>query len=158
MITDHHIPTATTLRSILPLTCRLQDNLVLLHKMTKLTPRSLDGSAEEIRYGKAMDALGLPGITVEESKPITVAFDWLASRLWSEDQVIALYALLAPVCSAYHSPLGRHMRPFALSSGRGTYQAVRGFKTVREAVSLADTIGDVSYRFLGQQIPGGDQL
>ena len=108
---------------------------------------SFDGTRDEVAYGKAMDKRGLPGITVDESKPITVTFDWHANRHVPDEVVERLYALLAPLCRAYKSALPR-TKPFTLG---GDYEAISGFKTVNEARDLANTLARASREFLIEQ-------
>lgn len=105
---------------------------------------SFDGTHDEIAYGKAMDARGLPGITIDESDPITVTFDWHANHAVPDDVVGNLYAMLARKCMAYRGGSPKS-KPFVDGLD---FETITGFGSTHEARDLANTIAKMSREFL----------
>jgi prophage antirepressor-like protein len=111
---------------------------------------SLDGTRDEVAYHKAMDKRGLPGITVDESTPISVTFDWHASHQVDERIVARLYALLEPHCRAYRSAMPG-IKPFSDQSNCCGLETITGFRSATDARELAATLAQVSREFLVSQ-------
>lgn len=108
---------------------------------------SFDGTHDEIAYGKAMDARGLPGITIDESDPITVTFDWHTNHSVPEEVVGNLYAMLARKCWAYRGGSPKS-KPFVDGLD---FETITGFGSTHEARDLANTIAKMSREFLVEQ-------
>ena len=111
---------------------------------------SLDGTRDEVAYHKEMDKRGLPGITVDESDPITVAFDWRVDHRVDDRIVARLYALLEPHCRGYRSGLPG-IKPFSGTDGYGGFEIIAGFRSTQKARELASTLARVSRQFLVEQ-------
>lgn len=97
---------------------------------------SLDGTREEVAYHQAMDARGLPGITVDRRVPITMTFDWRANRHVEETALERIYAALAARSKTYRSA-NPHARPF---TSRADCESVTGFRTPNEAIDFAGMV------------------
>jgi prophage antirepressor-like protein len=125
---------ADEIRKALP-KLEINDDCVFVQDSTG-KPASLDGTREEVAYHRAMDARGLPGITVDRRAPITVTFDWRANRHVEETALERIYAALAARSKTYRSA-NPHARPF--TSGADC-ESVTGFKSAKEAVDFAGMV------------------
>jgi prophage antirepressor-like protein len=133
-IAEGLLAVANEIRKALP-KLEINDDCVFIQDSTGKRS-SLDGTREEVAYHRAMDARGLPGITVDKSRPITITFDWRANRHIEESSLESIYKALAARAKNYRSA-NPHARPF--TSGADC-ESVTGFKSAKEAVDFAGMV------------------
>lgn len=118
-------------------TSAVTDECVFVHRSAGQRA-SLDGTRDEVAYHRAMDRRGLPGITVDESTPISVAFDWHAINKADDVVIDRLYDALATHCRTYRG------RPFSDKDNRGGFEVVSGLRSAQDARDLAGKLAKAS--------------
>ncbi len=155
---------STELREFLPDTCYVTDAAVLVENPTGKPFYKGGNTHEEWAYLRAMNGLGLPGIIarvpetqcfykkppsrprVGPARVFSVTFDWMRQGT-SREQEDRVFTQLLQLCHPYQAIGGK-----AFLCGE-SYNVLRGFKTLEEALYLASQMSVIGYEVCSLEKP-----
>ena len=125
---------ARKLRRALPSTCMIDDACVLISD--DKGPHSLYGKNKvQNAYFNQMDKRNRPSIVVITKKPIRIQFDWLSYP--DELKINRVLNKMRELCSGYTSGIYGTVTIKPFSDDVGTFEIIKGFTTVQQAIELA---------------------